>query len=148
MAKRTKREEEERAEKIEWLREVIKPGDAVYTILRSVSKSGMSREIGVVVIPKDGSGPIHPNHAVATVIGERMGKGDGIKIGGCGMDMGFALVYALSRALYPEYACVGPSAPDRRRCPSNYHVNHRDADGPESFTLVHTDGYALRHAWL
>lgn len=114
------------------LRDWIKPGDTVYTILESVSRSGMSREIRVLVpyqnAPEDvarGRLPIdfiHPNHAVSQALGIRQGKRDGLIVGGCGMDMGFHLVYELSATLYGSgYACLG-----KGKCPSNYHVNHRD----------------------
>ena len=93
-------------------------------------------------------------------------------IGGCGMDMGFHLVYELSHTLYGGhrveftgegapvgatveqlagrwyywtggYACLG-----KGKCPSNVHHNHRpdrDKYGP---VVQHTDGYALRQRWL
>jgi hypothetical protein len=62
----------------------------------------------------------------ATALGMRRGKRDGIVIGGCGMDMGFALVNSLSYALYGEgYKCLGKGA--EPKCPSSYHVNHRDS---------------------
>ena len=48
MSKRTKAAEAERAEAIAKLREWIKPGDTVYTVLDSVSRSGMSRHIRVL----------------------------------------------------------------------------------------------------
>lgn len=145
MSRLTKAEREERAKAIAQLREWIKPGDTVYTILDSVSRSGMSRQIRVVVPYIDGKhleSPhsqsnkptdyvqrdsmrvdfLHPNHAVALAIGARQAKrGDGLIIGGAGMDMGFHLVYSLSHAIYPEYQCLG-----KGKCPSNYHVNHRE----------------------
>ena len=101
------------------LREWIKPGDTVYTVLRHVSRSGMSRNISVVLI--DGDAMLHPNHAVARVTGSplvRGGMNDAIKMGGCGMDMGFALVYDLSARLWPNgYGCMGD------KCNSNDHTN-------------------------
>jgi hypothetical protein len=151
------------------LRQWIKPGDTVHTILRNVSRSGMQREIGVVLLPrKDGAlGPIHPNHSVAVVLGERLGKRDGIIIGGCGMDMGFNLVYSLSHALFRGgFGCIGEG------CHSNDHSNwdrdyrpHAagavkswDGEGYHRKPLTwekpghvhwHSDGgYALRHNWL
>lgn len=125
----------ERRKAIEQLREWIKPGDTVYTILDSVSRSGMSRQIRVVVpYVRREKGPLiaqhnadtcpgrpcssdcdhveygpdvetidhlHPNYSVAKAIQARQAKrGDGIIMGGCGMDMGFALVYELSAVLY------------------------------------------------
>lgn len=161
--KRTKAQEAERQEAIERLREWIKPGDTVYTVLDHVSRSGMSRNIRVVLLktnPDTGEVvTLHPNHAVALAIGAKQAKhGDGLTIGGCGMDMGFHLVNSLSAVLYgarlrrdvykddattinrdgtgpllsregaPEgfvyvggYRCLG-----KGKCPSNYHVNHRD----------------------
>ena len=88
---------------------------------------------------------IHPNHAVGVVLGLRQverGRGDGLKVSGAGMDMGFWLVYTLSRALWPDgYACIGEG------CPANDHSN-----GLREYTAgkhQHSDGgYALRQRWL
>lgn len=55
----------------------------------------------------------------------------GIKIGGCGMDMGFALVYNLGRTLFPK----GFKVKGRGR---NGDTSGHDRDG----------GYALRQEWL
>jgi hypothetical protein len=65
---------------------------------------------------------------------------EGVKIGGCGMDMGFALVYDLSRVLFQDsFDCIGEG------CPANDHRN-----GDRDYTPhEHSDGgYALRHKWL
>lgn len=111
----------EKAEALAKLREWIKPGDTVYTILRNVSRSGMSREIGVVLLANGEDGrtiDLHPNYSVAVVLGERCGKRDGVIVGGAGMDMGFHLVYSLSSALFPNgYGCIG------KGCASNDHSN-------------------------
>lgn len=131
------------------LREWIHPGDTVYTILESVSRSGMSREIRVLVpqiIHPDADARtavdfLHPNHAVSQALGIRQGKRDGLIVGGCGMDMGFHLVYSLSRVLFRDgFPCTGS------HCPSNDHSN-----GDRDYTpgRLHSDpGYALRHRWL
>jgi len=128
MAKRTKAEQQEYQDTIARLREWIKPGDTVYTILRQVSRTGMSRQISVVV--SDGQGGfLHPNYAVALAIGAPLGRSggsDAIRMSGCGMDMGFALVYELSHRIYPEYTCLGKRTDGSRGCPSPYHTNHRD----------------------
>lgn len=129
----------EQAEAIERLREWIKPGDTVYTILRHVSASGMTRAISVVI--QDEDGPHEVDGTVARAMGEKFdNRHGGIRIGGAGMDMGFHLVYGLSRTLFPDsFDCIGEG------CPSNDHSNgdrdytpHRHSDG----------GYALRHRWL
>lgn len=66
---------------------------------------------------------IHPNYATAVLTGssQAMRNGhrqDGIIVDGCGMDMGFSLVYSLSHTLYPEYTCIGEN------CPSPEHGNN------------------------
>ena len=134
----------EQAEATERLKGWLKPGDTVFTILRHVSRSGMSRNISVVIV-KDGN-HLHPNHAVSRVLGQPLVEGfnDSIKMGGAGMDMGFALVYHLGARLYPRgVPCAGTS------CNSNEHRNageHRDNYSP---LQTHTDGgYAFKHEWL
>jgi len=113
-------QEQEKQEAIARLRDWLKPGDTVYTINRHTSSSGMSRVLSTVIL-KDGT-DLHPNHAVATAcrmpLVAKNGH-DGIRIGGCGMDMGFALVYELSHTIYPEYACPGDD------CPSPEHAHNR-----------------------
>jgi hypothetical protein len=136
----TKAQRTERDEARAQLREWIKPGDTVYTILDSVSRSGMSRQIRVVIpyTREDGTiDHLHPNYSVAKALGLRQAtKGDGIIMGGCGMDMGFALVYELSHALYGAgYPCLG-----KGQCPSNYHVNHRDTIRCEGTRVHNPDG--------
>jgi hypothetical protein len=115
----------ERDEAIARLHEWLKPGDTVYTIVRHVSRSGMSRDISVLIQTPEGM--IHPNWAVARATGMRLvtaGGHDAIRIGGCGMDMGFALVYELSHRLWPEgFGCVGDGCNGGTRCRSNDHSN-------------------------
>lgn len=154
MAKRTKAAEAERQEQIAKLREWIKPGDTVYTILDHVNSSGMSRAIRVLVpLVGDGNGHgtagtvdfIHPNHAVGLALGLKHWKRNGreqdaLVIGGCGTDLGFEIVYNLGRVLYPGFPCVGSG------CPSNDHSN-----GDRDYTIgkAHSDGgYSLRHRWI
>lgn len=161
MSKKDERREDAREE----LRKRVKPGDTVYTIVRHVSRSGMSRVIGVVLLGSEG--PLHPNYLVARALGVRVHpKLDGVVIGGCGMDMGFHLVYELSHALFPTgYGCLGVG------CHSNDHSNGDrdftphgcfDAEGrPEDRAPSpgekadgckrhwHRDGgYALKQRWL
>lgn len=146
----------EYAEQLAHLRDWLKPGDTVYTVLDHVSRSGMMRHIRVLVptieqtpcdchtFPESAPhfigaprlGFVHPNYATSIVTGTPMtGRRDALKVSGCGMDMGFALVYELSHKVYPDYACLGKGS-----CPSPYHTNHRDRvrcdgvhfDDPES----------------
>lgn len=151
----------------EELRKIIKPGDTVYCILRHVSRSGMQRVIDLHVMTTDADGrpwlrPIGPYAARA--MGDRYDyKRNGIIASGCGMDMGFHLVYSLGYRLWPAgFGCIGEG------CRSNDHSNgdrdyrpHMD-DTPQCSEEVGTDiprlrsyrhwhrdgGYALRHEWI
>lgn len=146
MGRETKAQKAEKAEAIERLREILQPGDTVHTILRHVSKSGMLRRISPVKVGVDGS-VFHLDYLASKALGEKLSdNGDGIPMGGCGMDMGFALVYNLSATVFPAYQCVGPAEDGKRRCPSCDHLN----PGPnrENYAAEHRDGYALRQAWL
>jgi hypothetical protein len=104
--KASDKKEQEKQEQKARLREWMPEGSTVYTILRHVSASGMSRDISLVVPWIDESGKvgfIHPNYGAAKILGDRLvskNGSDAIRIGGCGMDMGFHLVYSLSHALY------------------------------------------------
>jgi hypothetical protein len=90
----------DQAHSLEQLRKWLPKGTRVFTFLRAVSRSGMRREISVVVWQLGEGRPIHPNHHVCQVLGLRRGKSDDVIIPGCGMDMGFHLVYELAYALY------------------------------------------------
>ena len=105
----------------------VKPTDTVYTILRHVSTSGMSRSISLIVM--DGKQPYDISYLAAKVLGDKIDqKHGGIKVGGCGMDMGFDLVYRLGATLWPN----GTALPHGNR------NGKPDSDG----------GYALAHRWL
>ena len=134
------------------LRAILKPGDTIYTVLRHVSKSGMSRDIDLYLMSADG--PLYLSGYAATALGERRAPDQGIRVGGCGMDMGFHLVYNLSSALYPDgFLCIGKGEGHPRLCPSNDHSNDWHDGPPEGEryapTRRHTSGgYALRHRWI
>ena len=118
----TKISKSDRQEAIARLREWIKPGDTLYTQIKNVSRSGMSRVIQLVGISCGGDGPslsYYGWNAHKAGVGSGYDeKREGVKMGGCGMDMGFALVYELSHVLYPTYECLGD------KCPSSEH-QHR-----------------------
>jgi hypothetical protein len=106
----------------EALLRILEKGDTVFCVLRSVSRSGMSRNIDFYVI-KDNR-PQYLTGYMAALYGRTIGTSSnhmGLKINGCGMDMGFHEVYNLARTLWPE------GNPDRA-----------DRDG----------GYLLRSEWL
>ena len=112
------------------LRELLPVGSTVRTILRHTSKSGMSRAITVHTVTDGAVRDI--TWLVSQVTGYRLSqRHEGLTVGGCGMDMGFAVVYALSSALYPTgHRCTGSTGrtPAGNRsaapaCPSNDHTN-------------------------
>lgn len=117
----------EKARALAYLRKVLKPGARVYTILRKKSASGMSRSISLFII--DGKDLACIDWAASRALGYPFDdKAGGLKVGGCGMDMGFHLVYSLGRTVWPN----GTKKPHGTR------NGEPDKDG----------GYALRHEWL
>ena len=93
---------QETREQLEQFRRMCPPGTKVYTILRSVSRSGMSRNISLVSEAPSTDHKCYPNWAGAVLTENTHLKGfnDSIRVGGCGMDMGLALVDHLSYAAY------------------------------------------------
>ena len=111
--------EKERNEAIKHLRKIIKPGDTVYTVLRHVSRSGMTRGIDVYIVEcreqkGQADGEEYTRHVsepvwITSYVGKAIDqpqpesywrKSMGLKIGGCGMDMGFHVVNSLQYALF------------------------------------------------
>ena len=92
------------AQTLESLRNILKKGDTVYSVLRSVSRSGMSRKIDFYAIGDD-KRPIWLTGYMAALRGRDSGGGGlngGMRVDGCGMDMGFHEVYSLARTLWPN----------------------------------------------
>jgi hypothetical protein len=99
----------------------------IYTRCNHTARSGMYRCIDVFIIRKNQ--PLRITWLVAKALGDKFDeRHEGIGVGGCGMDFGFALVYNLGRALWPK----GTAKPHGTR------NGEPDRDG----------GYALRHEWL
>jgi hypothetical protein len=138
MSKLTKTQKAEIEQAREELRTWLKPGMTIWTQLNHVSRSGMQRVISLKIVE---GGEIRDISYKAAVAMERKLDNNygGIKIGGCGMDMGFALVHNLGRSLYPKgFDCIGEG------CEGNYHCNH----GPEEEKEHHSDGgYAFKQRW-
>ena len=113
MSKPTKKTEQREA--LERLRQWIKPGDTLYTILRHRSASGMNRVIQVIKI--ENGEPVWLGYNVAKALGRRYDeRHEGVVCQGGGMDMGFDLVYSLSCALF----CA-----DKYTHDAAYSLNHR-----------------------
>lgn len=160
----TTKAQTEREEATAFLRERIKPGETLYTIVRHVARSGMSRKISALQL--EGAQHWDWSLKIGKAIGMPVDRDLGaVKVGGCGMDMGFHLVYELSRCLFPDgFGCIG------KGCPSNDHSNgdrdytphgafvpwkaEKKASGlydveSQSHKHWHRDGgYALRQRWL
>ena len=126
----TKKQEQEDA--LARLRELVKPGDTLYTVLRGVSSSGMTRYIDVYKFDCDTNNTqrltkscLSYNMALAGLFSYNE-KRDCISVRGCGMDMGHHVVYSLASAL--GY--------------TRYHTK----DGKDAYPQ--TNCYGLDHQWL
>ena len=146
-----------KAEKIKRLRETLQPGDTVRTILRHVSQSGMTRAISLVVIDDGEVRDIDflTAEVLDCKIDQRRG---GLRIGGCGMDMGFELVYQLGRVLWPGgFGDMGQASlyPKGIRPTTEAHADKLRSKGVEfrgrngnPSGWDNDGGYALNHRWL
>lgn len=128
-SKRTKSKEAEaeRAEALAELRKRLRPGDTVYTVLHHCARSGMSRSISLLIGRRRYIQTLdwHAMRALGYRLDQKHG---GLVVGGCGMDMGYHLVYNLGRAIWPNGTAK----------PHGYRNGEPDSDG----------GYALKHRWL
>ena len=96
----------------------IKEGQTVYTSVKSVSSSGMSRTMSLYVV--DGDRIQNITYYVAQALEWPLVEKNGsrvLRVGGCGMDMGFHTVYTLARVLF-------------------------------AVSVEGDAGYSLRHEWL
>ena len=93
----------------------------------------MSRDISVVLHGKDG--PQDITRLVAEALDSKVKDRyfNAIRRQGCGMDMGFDLIYNLGRVLYPQGFDLVPGQRGR-----NGDTSGHDDDG----------GYALNQRWL
>ena len=83
------------------LSKLLESVGTVYGIVRHVSASGMSRDIDLYVI-KDNQ-MIYLTGYASTVLDYPMSKNQGMKVGGCGMDMVFHCVSSLAQAIGRDY---------------------------------------------
>ena len=98
----TKAEQAERkAYAFELLRRHLEAGKTVYTHCNSVSSSGMARRIRcyIAIIDDDKPEIMDISYYVSQVCGYSMND-SGMLLRGCGMDMGFEVVYNLSAVLF------------------------------------------------
>jgi len=112
----------EKAEAIQTLRDMIPRDTTIYTLLRHRAASGMTRYLDLYVI--ENNRPLRITWQAAKALCWTYDeKREALKIGGCGMDMGFHAVYTLSSILFRGDA-------------------HRDPVTGEDA------GYTLRHEWM
>ena len=172
----TKAKYEERSEYLHKLHDLLKPGDRIHMVLRHRSASGMYRAIDFYLFECE-KGEVTKSWlsywiASAGVADRWDDKREAVGVTGVGMDMGFHVVYTLSRMLYPNgFRCIG------KDCPSNDHANGMPrphpfpttyagndvnesgpcpvyrcglpaSDHPTKATTHRDGGYALRYEWL
>ena len=80
-------------------------GTTIYTTIRSVAKSGMSRAISCFIIAteEDGSNYIQSiDYFVGIILGLKRHKDGGLIVRGSGMDMGFGIVYDLASEMFSD----------------------------------------------
>lgn len=151
-----KKSDEERQEAMEKLLTMVKPGDTVETVLRHCSRSRMSWSISPVIY-RDGR-TIDLSYWAVRLLGYSFDqKNGGLKIGGCGMDMGFALVYAMSRALFPNgFGIEGEMPLGHKIRPTSKKNAAKAVERGAKFRGRNGDtsgwdddgGYALLHRWI
>ena len=105
----TKAEKAERATAAKaHLRKLFPKGSTAYTVVTHVARSGMSRRIMVLaptLTTRHGKRVrtiFDASYRVADLLSYRVHDSGGLIVGGCGMDMGFAVVYELAQALYGD----------------------------------------------
>jgi hypothetical protein len=118
---------------IKFLKKCFKKNRNVYTVLTHVSSSGMSRRIKVLIPTPEGK-ISNIGWYINRATGMRIHKNDhSIVMSGAGMDMGFALVYSLSSALYPD----------------GYRLDKTEFDGTDNKSRWRKNGgYRLQQNWL
>lgn len=91
----------ERAQAREDLRKLLRRVKVLNTVLRHCSRSGMYRVIGVLLVKKEWTRDLSCRVASALGWGHNS-RYEGVSVSGCGMDMGFHLVYELSHLLFGD----------------------------------------------
>lgn len=87
------------------LRETLTPDTEILSVLRHCSRSGMSRSIDFFYVRTTGSRPglVRLTWQVQQILGMSFDRvHDGVKVSGCGMDMGFHVAYNLFVTLWPD----------------------------------------------
>lgn len=126
-----------RDEAVAWLRARIEVGAHLYTTVTHVAKSGMSRRIKVLMVVPDEGG--RGNHQIWNISGwvaeatnrKKHSNEMSVVVNGCGMDMGFELIYTLGRVMFPDGFCpssIGIRPHDGKRV--NVNIGRGRSAGP------------------
>lgn len=91
----------DRENAIAFLKGIVNEGDTVYTVIRGVSASGMSRSMDLFVVRNNQILRI-TSRVVDAIGGSWDKKRCCLRVSGCGMDMGFAVVYDLASVLFQD----------------------------------------------
>lgn len=139
------------------LLECLKPGDTIHMVLRHVSASGMSRRIDFYKMYRNE--PMRLTVSIARLLDYPVSD-KGLMVNGCGMDMGFSVVYNVGRTLWPQGFAL------TQRCDKCQDVPGKDGLGRPCKTCkgtgnmpkigrngdksgIETDGgYALNYRWM
>lgn len=89
-----------REEAVEQLRQLLPVGTTVFTILRSITRSRMKREIDVLFWDSTSKGPVIFSWLAALVLDCARGQGNAVVVRGTGMDMEYYLVSQIARVLH------------------------------------------------
>lgn len=92
---------QQREKAVASLRECLRPGMTVYTVLRSVSSSGMSRCLDLYCVKQGEIIRITWNVAKA-LNGIYDSRKQCLRVNGCGMDMGYDTVHSLGHVLFGD----------------------------------------------
>lgn len=100
-----KRETAQQKEARTQLCKFLKPGDTVYGIVRTVSRSGMSRTIDFLAMPtrRGDRHMLYLSGYIGTLLGYNRDRSGALKVTGCGMDMIFHTVYNLATVLFADF---------------------------------------------
>lgn len=130
-------------ESIEYLRGHLHPGETIYTVLRGVSASGMTRYIDLYMIRNNV--PLRITWSVADATGYTYNlQYEAIRINGSGLNVGHAVVQRLGEVLYPDgFTCTGWRSGELG-CPGADHIVQDVAN----VTHHANGGRAFRQNWI
>ena len=131
----------------ETLLKLLEPTMTIYTVVKYVSQSGMTRHISCYVATTNDKTKepqiTDISWYVANILDYKRAENGGVKVSGCGMDMGFSLVYNLSSVLFRNgFKCLGEN------CGANDHTNDYKCKRIKDKHLHKDGGYAINQKWL